>query len=167
MALDMLTAAQGETYVRIKVECCVYIPDLSYKVSASLDDMKNHVKAMSHENIPFWTSVRTWVKSNWWKTIFTIVTVALIVLLCGPFILQCVMKLVTQRLVSFSQLAVREPWCNISLWVMLIQWVKSIKRGKWRKKQTEQAPSWKQDSLLGQTLNFELYAQYVWKWHTY
>ena len=53
MALDMLTAAQGETYVRIKVECCVYIPDLSDKVSASLDDMKNHVKAMSHENIPF------------------------------------------------------------------------------------------------------------------
>ena len=36
----------------------------------------------------------------------------------------------------------------------------------WRRKQTEQAPSWKQDSILGQTVDFELYAQYLWKWHT-
>ena len=42
------------------------------------------------------------VKGDWWKIIFTIVIVALIVLLCGPFILQCIMKFVTQRLVSFS-----------------------------------------------------------------
>ena len=35
----------------------------------------------------------------------------------------------------------------------------------WRK-QTEQAPSWKQDSISGQTVDFELYAQYLWKQHT-
>ena len=29
----------------------------------------------------------------------------------------------------------------------------------WRRKQTEQAPSWKQDSTLGQTVDFELYAE--------
>ena len=28
----------------------------------------------------------------------------------------------------------------------------------WRKKQTEQAPSWKQDSILGRTVGFELCA---------
>ena len=84
MALDILTAAQGETSAIIKVECCVYIPDLSGNVSTALDDMKNQVKAMSNENIPFWTSVLSWVKGNWWKTIFTTVIVALIVLLCGP-----------------------------------------------------------------------------------
>ena len=28
------------------------------------------------------------------------------------------------------------------------------------KEETEQAPSWKQDSILGQTVDFELYAQY-------
>ena len=27
------------------------------------------------------------------------------------------------------------------------------------KEETEQAPSWKQDSILGQTVDFELYAQ--------
>ena len=84
MALDILTAAQGGTCAIIKVECCVYIPDLSGNVLTTLDDMKNQVKAMSNENIPFWTSVLSWVKGEWWKTIFTTVIVALIVLLCGP-----------------------------------------------------------------------------------
>ena len=41
MALDMLKAAQGGTYAIIKVEYCVYIPDLSGNVSTALDDMKN------------------------------------------------------------------------------------------------------------------------------
>ena len=84
MALDILAAAQGGTCAIIKIECCVYIPDLSDNVSTALDDMKNQVKAMSNKNIPFWTSVLPWVKGNWWKTIFTTVIVALIVLLCGP-----------------------------------------------------------------------------------
>ena len=107
MALDMLTAAQGGTCAIIKVECCVYIPDLSGNVSAALDDMKNQVKAMSNENIPFWTLVLSWVKGKRWKTIFTIVTVALIVLICGPCILQRIMIFVTQRLVSLSQIGGR------------------------------------------------------------
>ena len=104
MALDMLTAAQEGNCVIIKVGCCVYIPDLSGNVSAVLDNMKNQVKAMSNENIPFWTLVLSWVKGDWWKTIFIVVRVALIVLLCGPFISQCIMNFVTQRLVSFSRI---------------------------------------------------------------
>ena len=83
MVLGILTAAQGGTCAIIKVECCVYIPDLSANVSTALDGMKNQVKAMSNENIPFWTSVLSWVKGDWWKTIFTTVIVVLIVLLCG------------------------------------------------------------------------------------
>ena len=83
MALDILTAAQGGTCAIIKVECCVYSPDLSGNVSPALDDMKNQVQAMSNENLPFWTSVLSWVKGDWWKTIFTTVVVVLIVLLCG------------------------------------------------------------------------------------
>ena len=61
----------------IKVEPCVYIPDLSDCISATLDDMKGQVKVMSGDNLPFWTSVLSWVKGDWWKTIFTIVIVAL------------------------------------------------------------------------------------------
>ena len=70
----MLTAAQGGTCAIIKVECCVYVPDLSGNVSAALGDIKNQVKAMSNENIPFWTLILSWVKGDWRKTIFTIVT---------------------------------------------------------------------------------------------
>ena len=65
MALDMLKAAQGGTYAIIKVKCCVCIPDLSGNVSAALDDMKNQIKAMSNENISFWTLVLPWMKSDW------------------------------------------------------------------------------------------------------
>ena len=65
MALAMLTAAQGGTCGIIKVEHCVYIPDLSGYVSAALDDMKNQVKAMSNENIPFWTLVLPWGEGDW------------------------------------------------------------------------------------------------------
>ena len=40
MALDILTAAQRGTCVIIKVECSVYIPDLSENVSTALEDMQ-------------------------------------------------------------------------------------------------------------------------------
>ena len=32
--------------------------------------------------------------------------------------------------------------------------------------ETEQALSWKQDSALGQTVDFEPYAQYLWELHS-
>ena len=57
MVLDMLTAVQGGTCAIIKVECCVYISDLSGNISATLGDMKGQVKAMSDDDLPFWTSV--------------------------------------------------------------------------------------------------------------
>ena len=41
------------------------------------------------------------------ETIFTIIIVALIALLCGPFSLQRLMNLVTQRLMLFSQIGGR------------------------------------------------------------
>ena len=68
MALDMLTAAQGGTCGIIKIEYCVYIPDLSGNVSAALDEKtekETQVKAMANENIPFWSSVLSWVKGDW------------------------------------------------------------------------------------------------------
>ena len=69
MALDILTATQGGTCAIIKAECCVYIPDLSDNISATLDGMKGQVKAMSDDNLPFWASVLSQVKGVWWKTI--------------------------------------------------------------------------------------------------
>ena len=99
-----IVSAQGGTCAIINVECCVYISDLSGNISATLGDMKGQVKAMSDDDLSFWTSVLSWVKGDWWKTIFTIVIVVLLVLLCGSCILQCIMNSVTQRLVVFSQI---------------------------------------------------------------
>ena len=107
MTLDILTAAQGGTCTVIKVECCVYIPDLFENVSTALKDMQNQVKSMSNENIPFWTSVLSWVKGDWWKTIVSVVIVILITLLCGPCFLQCLVNFVTQRLIAFSHVSDR------------------------------------------------------------
>ena len=60
-----IVSAQRGTCGIIKVECCVCIPDLSGNISATLDDMKGQVKAMSDDNLPFWTSLLSWVKGDW------------------------------------------------------------------------------------------------------
>ena len=85
----------------------MYIPDLSGNVSTALEDRQNQVKAMSKENIPFWTSVLSWVKGDWGKNIVTVVIVILITLLCGPCFLQCLVNFVTQRLIAFSHVGGR------------------------------------------------------------
>ena len=69
--------------------------------------MKGQVKVMFDDNLSIWTSVLTWVKGDWWKTIVTVVIVALIVLFCRLFILQCTMNFVTQSLMLFSQIGGR------------------------------------------------------------
>ena len=48
-------------------------------------------------------------------------------------------------------------------WVWSLGWEDPLEKGKaiWRRKQTEQ-----QDSILGRTVDFGLYAQYLWKRHT-
>ena len=62
-----IVSVQRGTFAIIKVECCVYIPDLSGYISATLDDMKYQVKVMSDDNLPLWTSGLSWVKGDWWK----------------------------------------------------------------------------------------------------
>ena len=103
-----IVSVQRGTCAIIKVECCVYIPDLSGNISATLDDMKGQVKAMTDDNLPFWTFVLSWVKGDWWKTLLTIVIVVLLILLCGLCILQCVVNFVSQRLTSFTQIYTRK-----------------------------------------------------------
>ena len=59
-----IVSAQGGTCAIINVECCVYTPDLSGNISATLGDMKGQVKAMSDDDLSFWTSVLSWVKGD-------------------------------------------------------------------------------------------------------
>ena len=81
----------------------------------------------------FWTSVLSWVKGDWWKTIVTVVIIVLIILLCGPCFLQCLVNFVTQRLIAFSLMWVAGGLgYNTSQWMMLVTETRSIKRGEWR-----------------------------------
>ena len=52
-----IVSVQRGTCAMIKVECCIYIPDLSGYISATLDDRKGQVKVRSDDNLPFWSSV--------------------------------------------------------------------------------------------------------------
>ena len=52
LRLTIVSVQRGTCAIN-KVECCVYIPVLSGNISATLDDMKDQVKAMSYDNIPF------------------------------------------------------------------------------------------------------------------
>ena len=104
-----IVSVQRGTCAIIKVECCVYIPDLSGYISPTLDDMKGQVKAMTDDNLPLGTSVLSWVRGDWWQTILTVAVVVLLILLCGLCILQCVVNFVSQRLTSFTQIYTRKP----------------------------------------------------------
>ena len=109
MALDILTAAQGVTCAIIKAECCVYISDYFGSISATLDGMKDQVKSMYDDSLPFWTSVLSWVNCDWWKTILNFVIVVLLFLFCEPCILQCVVNFVSRSLTSFTRIYTRKP----------------------------------------------------------
>lgn len=124
----------------IKAECCVYIPDYSGNISVAVDDMVDQVKSMYDDNLPFWTSVLSWVKSDWWKTTLTIVTV-LLILLCGPCILQCVVNLYHRGWLHLPKYIPGNLKCSTSQWVMFRLEVESTKRGEWRRKGTGQADS--------------------------
>ena len=64
---------------------------------------------MSNDNIPFRTSILSWIKGDWRKTILAIVIVAQLILLCGPCILQRIVNFVSLRLNSFTLIYARRP----------------------------------------------------------
>ena len=88
----------------IKVECCVYIPDLSSNVSDAVNDLQHQILPMQDSSLSFWEQVKSWFMSDWWKNLFIVLVVVLCFLCCGPCILQCIMNLVTERIIKFSRI---------------------------------------------------------------
>ena len=104
MALDIITAAQDVTCTVIKVECCVYIPDYSSNLSDAVNDLKHHIFSMQDSSPSFWEQVKSWFMSDWWQNLFIIFVVVLCFPCCGPCFLQCIMNLVTERIMKFSHI---------------------------------------------------------------
>lgn len=60
MALDSLTAAQGDACAPVGAECCVYIPDYHANISYTLTEM--HIKAideLAHDPFSSWLASLT------------------------------------------------------------------------------------------------------------
>ena len=161
MALDILRAAQGVTCAIIKAECCVYISDYSGSISATLAGMKDQVKSMYDDNLPFWTSVLSWVNCDWWKTILNIVIVVLLFLFCGPCILQCVVNFVSRRLTSFTRIYTRKPKMQYIPMsdVQTGSW--ENQEGEWRRKWTGQADSILKKKKMPSYIPSELWTTHV------
>ena len=62
------TAAQGGTCAIIKIECCVYIPDLSSNVSDAINNLQHQILSMQDSSPSFWEQVKSLFESDWWKT---------------------------------------------------------------------------------------------------
>lgn len=65
MALDVLTPAQGGTYV-IKTQCCVYIPVNSGNVTLALQDTHEQIRILSNPELSFSQWLSSWFES-WGK----------------------------------------------------------------------------------------------------
>ena len=128
---------------------------------------EGQVKDMSDDNLPFWTLVLSgegWLVENYiyycyscpYSSALWTLYLTIYYELCNPKV-----DVILPNWRSESQGAIYPyEWCSYYELRASGGW------GWWRRKQTEQTPSWKQDSILGQTVDFELYAQYLWKWHT-
>lgn len=104
MALDIITAAQGGTCAIIKVECCVFIPDMSGNVSQAVEDIQKQVVVMAVPESSILSKILSWFRSDWWKNLILICAIFLLILCCGPCVFQALTNFVTQRLMMFSRI---------------------------------------------------------------
>nr|XP_031535719.1 endogenous retrovirus group PABLB member 1 Env polyprotein-like [Vicugna pacos] len=104
MALDIITAAQVGTCAIIKVECCVFIPDVSGNVSQAVEDMQEQIRNMDSPTPFFPAQWFDWFKSDWWKHALVIVIIILILICMAPCILSCLSEFLTQRMLAFSHI---------------------------------------------------------------
>ena len=66
LALDILTAAQGETCAIIHTQCCTYIPDMSTNVTTHFTKhMNKMIEAMATPEAPIASLWETLRSSPW------------------------------------------------------------------------------------------------------
>nr|XP_015107953.1 endogenous retrovirus group PABLB member 1 Env polyprotein-like [Vicugna pacos] len=102
MALDIITAAQGGTCAIIKVECCVFIPDVSGNVSQAVEDLQEQIKNMDSPSPFLPAQWFDWFKGDWWKHVLVVIIIILILICMTPCILSCLSDFVTQRMLAFN-----------------------------------------------------------------
>lgn len=63
MALDVLTPAQGGTYVIIKTQCCAYVPENSGNATLALQYTHQQISILSNPGLSFSQWLSSWLES--------------------------------------------------------------------------------------------------------
>lgn len=63
MALEVLTPAQGGTYVIIKAQCCLSVPDNSGGAPLALQDTREEIHSVSNPDLSFSQWLSSWFVS--------------------------------------------------------------------------------------------------------
>ena len=84
LALDILTAAQGETCAIIHTKCYTYIPDMSTNVTHFTKHMNKMIEAVDTPEASVASLWEMLTSSPWWKTILiTIILIVLFFIVCS------------------------------------------------------------------------------------
>ena len=86
LALDILTAAQGETGSIIHTQCCTYIPDISTNITHFTKHMNKMTGAMDAPEASIASLWETLTSSPWWTTILITIILIVLFLLFAPCI---------------------------------------------------------------------------------
>ena len=123
LALDILTAVQGETCSIIHTQCCTYIPDMSTNVTHFTKHMTKITGAMDTPEASVASLWEMLTSSSWWKTILITIILIVVFLLFAPCICNCVIEFVSSCMKAFKlQMIVQVPMnatasSNYYLWI--------------------------------------------------
>ena len=93
LALDILTAAQGETCAIIHTQCCAYTPDMSTNVTHFTKHTNKMTGAMDALEASIASLWETLTGSPWWTTILITIILMVLLLLFAPCICNCITDL--------------------------------------------------------------------------
>ena len=122
LALDILTAAQGETCAIIHTQCCTYIPDMSTNVTTHLTKhMNKMIEAMATPEASIASLWEMLTSSPWWRAILITIILIVLFLLFAPCICNCVAGFVSSRMKAFKlQMVAQTPATATSFFHLLL-----------------------------------------------
>ena len=102
LALNILTAAQGETCAIIHTKCYTYIPDMSTNVTHFTKHMNKMIEAVDTPEASVASFWETLTSSSWWKTILIIIILIVLFFLFSSCICNCVIGFASSLMKVFK-----------------------------------------------------------------
>ena len=110
LALDILTAAQGEACAIIHTQYCTYIPDMSINITHFTKHMNKMIQAMDSPEASVTSLWEMLTSSPWWNTILIVIILIVLFLLFAPCVCNCITGFFSNHLKAFKlQMVVQAP----------------------------------------------------------